>query len=190
MAQQCFRYAVLSSPVGPITVVEGDRGVVAVEFGEPGPAALAARLAAALGGEVVIEKRARLRATTELAEYFRGRRRTFGVSIDFSLTSGFQRHVLERLARVAFGQLTTYGELAKGVGKPGAARAVGVAMAKNPLPILVPCHRVVASDGSLGGFSGGLDVKRRLHQHEGLDELAGGWVTKRERRLGLARQPR
>lgn len=187
MAQQSFRYAVLSSPVGPITVVEGERGVVAVDFGEPSAKALCARLEAALGAEVVLEKRARLRATTELAEYFRGRRRTFGVAVDYSLANDFQRRVLQRLARVGFGQLTTYGELAKGVGKPGAARAVGVAMAKNPLPILVPCHRVVASDGSLGGFSGGLDVKRRLHQHEGLDALGGGWLTKRERQLGLAR---
>lgn len=181
MARLSFRYAVVSSPVGPVTVVEGERGVIAVEFGAPSAEALGARLAAGLGEQVELEKRARLRATTEIAEYFRSRRRTFGVPIDLSLANDFQRRVLQRLARVGFGQLTTYGELAKSVGKPGAARAVGVAMAKNPLPILVPCHRVVASNGSLGGFSGGLEVKRRLHRHEGIEELGGGWVTRRER---------
>lgn len=176
-----FKYAVASSPVGPITVVEGERGVVAVDFGETPEATLRERLEAAFDGPVVLERRARLRATTELAEYFRGRRRTFGVRVDLSLTNAFQRRVLERLVRVGFGELTTYGALAKSVGKPGAARAVGAAMAKNPIPILVPCHRVVASNGSLGGFSGGLDVKRRLHQHEGMGALGGGWTTKSER---------
>jgi methylated-DNA-[protein]-cysteine S-methyltransferase len=170
-----FRYATLRSPVGPLTVVESDRGVVVIEFGEPDAAALLERLRAAGGDDVVLERRARLRATTEIGEYFRGRRRTFGVATDFRLTGEFQGRVLRQLMRVSFGQLTTYGDLAKRVGKPGAARAVGAAMAKNPLPILVPCHRVVASDGSLGGFSGGLDVKRRLHVHEGVAELDGGW---------------
>lgn len=179
MATHSFRYATMRSPVGPITVVESDRGVAAIDFGEPTEAALVARLRAAVRGDVALQKRARLRATTELAEYFRGRRRTFGVTADFTLAGDFQRRVLRQLATVRFGQLTTYGELAKRVGKPGAARAVGVAMAKNPLPILVPCHRVVASDGSLGGFSGGLDVKRRLHAHEGVAELGGGWASAR-----------
>ena len=164
-----FRYATLRSPVGPLTVVESDRGVVVIEFGEPDAAALLERLRAAGGDDVVLERRARLRATTEIGEYFRGRRRTFGVATDFRLTGEFQGRVLRQLMRV------TYGDRAKRVGKPGAARAVGAAMAKNPLPILVPCHRVVASDGSLGGFSGGLDVKRRLHVHEGVAELDGGW---------------
>lgn len=176
-----FRYAVQSTPVGPVTVVEGPRGVVAVEFGETPVAAIAARLAAALGEPIELEKRARLSASTEIAEYFRGRRRVFSVRLDFCLANAFQRQVLSRLARVGYGELTTYGELAKGVGKPGASRAVGVAMAKNPLPLLVPCHRVVAADGSLGGFSGGLDVKRKLHEHEGLRPLSGGWISKRER---------
>lgn len=174
-----FRYATLRSPVGPITVVESDKGVAAIDFGEPSAEALEARLRSAVGGEVALQKRARLRATTEIAEYFRGRRRTFGVPMDLCLAGDFQRRVLRQLASVRFGQLTTYGELAKRVGKPGAARAVGVAMAKNPLPILVPCHRVVASDGSLGGFSGGLDVKRKLHTHEGVGKLEGGWVSAR-----------
>lgn len=172
-----FRYATVPSPVGRVTVVEGERGVVAIEFGEPNRELLVERLSAAVGDGVALEKRSRLRGTTEIAEYFRGRRRTFGVAIDFCLTGSFQRRVLRQLVRVGFGQLTTYGDLARRVGKPGAARAVGAAMASNPVPILVPCHRVVASDGSLGGFSGGLEVKRRLHAHEGVAKLDGGWSS-------------
>ncbi|MBK7579753.1 MAG: methylated-DNA--[protein]-cysteine S-methyltransferase [Myxococcales bacterium] len=179
--EEVFRYAVVDSPVGPLTVVEGERGVVAVDFGAASATTLASRLGRDLRRVVLLERRSRLRATTELGEYFRGRRTTFGVPLDWRLVSGFQRRVLERLARVRFGQLTTYGALAQVVGSPGAARAVGAAMAKNPLPILVPCHRVVAADGSLGGFSGGIELKRRLHQHEGLGKLSGGWSTKSER---------
>jgi methylated-DNA-[protein]-cysteine S-methyltransferase len=176
-----FRFAIVRSPVGPLTVVEGELGVVSVDFGEVDPGTIERRLEAGLGAPVELERRSRLRATTEIGEYFRGRRRTFGLSVDYRLTNPFQRRVLARLARVPFGELVTYGELAKRVGKPGAARAVGAAMAKNPLPILVPCHRVVAADGSLGGFSGGLEVKRRLHAHEGVATRAGGWVSRRER---------
>jgi methylated-DNA-[protein]-cysteine S-methyltransferase len=170
-----FRHATADSPLGPITVVESERGVVKVEFGEADAESLQHELGSVLKRPIDLERRARLRATTELAEYFRRRRHTFGVPLDLSLSSSFQRKVLMELTRVAFGQLVTYGELARRVGKPKAARAIGVAMAKNPIPIIIPCHRVIAADGSLGGFSSGLEVKRRLHDHEGIRPLAGGW---------------
>jgi methylated-DNA-[protein]-cysteine S-methyltransferase len=125
---------------------------------------------------------AQLGTSRELAEYFGGARRHFDVPVDFGLVRGFSRRVLEELRRVPFGELVTYGELARRAGRPGAARAVGGAMRNNPIPIVVACHRVTAQDGSLGGFSGGLDVKRRLHAHEGIAPIAGGWPTKRARR--------
>ncbi len=177
-----LHYAVRSSPLGPVTVVESERGVVRIDFGAPSPEALARELARGLGRPVALEKRARLRSSTELAEYFRRRRHTFGVEVDYALATPFQKRVLGELARVGFGELVTYGELAARIGKPKASRAVGIAMAKNPIPIILPCHRVVAADGSLGGFSGGLELKRRLHAHEGIAPLAGGWEPSRSRR--------
>jgi methylated-DNA-[protein]-cysteine S-methyltransferase len=104
----------------------------------------------------------------QLEDYFAGRRRAFDLPLDWSLTSGFQRRVLQELyAEVGFGDTVTYGELAGRVGHTEAARAVGIAMATNPLPVVVPCHRVVASGGQLGGFGGGLEMKRWLLTHEG-----------------------
>ncbi len=170
-------FASFVSPIGPITVVESSLGLVAVEFEK----LTAERMAERFGEAVRIERRARLRASTEIAEYFRKRRRKFGVALDWQLVNGFARQVLERLCSVPFGELTTYGELARALGKPGASRAIGGVMAKNPIPIVVPCHRVVASDGSIGGFSGGLELKRKLQTHEGLTPGGGGWSTRRER---------
>jgi methylated-DNA-[protein]-cysteine S-methyltransferase len=174
-----LRYATHASPIGPITVVESDRGVLCVDFAEPDPIALARQLRQRLRAEVALERRSRLRATTEIAEYFRRRRHTFSAPVDLRLASPFQRKVFGALGGVGFGEIVTYGDLARRVGKPKAARAIGVAMARNPVPILVPCHRVIAADGSLGGFSSGLDVKRRLHAHEGIAPLTGGWEPSR-----------
>ena len=109
-------------------------------------------------------------AASEVREYLAGERRSFTCAIDWRLVNGaFARAVLARLAEVPFGRLVTYGELAKLAGSPGAARAVGGAVGRNPLPIVVPCHRVIASDGRLGGFSAGLPNKRALLALEGHD---------------------
>ena len=108
----------------------------------------------------------------EIDEYFTGRRRRFTVPIDLDEASAdFHRRVLETLLEnVGYGETVTYGELAEMAGRPGAARAVGAAMAGNPVPIVVPCHRVVASGGSLGGYGGGLPMKRALLALEGVDD--------------------
>ena len=115
-------------------------------------------------------KVARLLKTTakQLADYFSGRRVRFTAKLDLSCLSPFAKNVLRALARMPYGQTITYGQLAKRVGSAGAARAVGNVMAQNPVPIIVPCHRVVASGGSLGGFSapGGWKVKRDLLNRE------------------------
>ena len=97
-----------------------------------------------------------------MGQYLAGRRRRFTVPVDLSGVPAFQRRVLQALRRVPYGRTITYGQLAARAGRPRAARAVGQAMAHNPVPLIVPCHRVVASGGGLGGFGGGLALKRRL----------------------------
>ncbi|MFE7119255.1 methylated-DNA--[protein]-cysteine S-methyltransferase, partial [Streptomyces sp. NPDC057654] len=105
----------------------------------------------------------------QLVAYFDGRLRTFTVPLDWSLATGFNRRVLRALAaHVPYGTVVGYQDLARRVGEPGAARAVGTAMGANPLPVVVPCHRVIGSDGGLGGFGGGLEVKRALLALEGV----------------------
>ncbi|MCS7041297.1 MAG: methylated-DNA--[protein]-cysteine S-methyltransferase [Bryobacteraceae bacterium] len=108
------------------------------------------------------------RARHELDEYARGRRREFQVPFRLDGTQ-FQQDVWKALLGIPWGERRTYGEIARALGRPGAARAVGAAAGRNPLPVIVPCHRLVAADGTLGGFSGGLEVKRRLLALEGLN---------------------
>ena len=108
------------------------------------------------------------RAARELAEYFGGRRSRFDVPLDWGAMPPFQRQVLEATAAVPFGHLETYGGIAKRIGKPGATRAVGNALGRNPIPVIVPCHRVIRSDATIGGYTGGLEVKERLLSLEGV----------------------
>lgn len=185
-----IRVAEQPSPVGRLGIIEGPSGVLAVCFGSAQQSEALERVGAAFQAPLNVVLTPRVAACRELEEYFAGARRSFDVSLDGSLVSGFKRRVLEALARVPFGELVTYGELARRVGSPHAARAVGAAMRENPLPILVPCHRVVASDGSLGGYSAGLEVKRQLHAVEGIGPLAGGWAPSRgASALGRALDP-
>ena len=101
------------------------------------------------------------------------------VPIDLDGLPPFRRAVLETLHRIPAGVLISYGKLGAEVGRPGAGRAVGQAVGANPVPVIVPCHRVIASDGSIGGFGGGLDVKRRLLAHEGITIGGAGWASRR-----------
>jgi methylated-DNA-[protein]-cysteine S-methyltransferase len=148
-------YMRIDTPIGPLVVSTTEVGVVRVTFGgadraDGGPAPMLAEV------------------RRQLEQYFAGSREVFELPIDWSRTSGYQQRVLQELyASVGFGQTMTYGELAARTGDPEAARAVGVAMATNPIPVVVPCHRVVASGGELGGFGGGLEMKRWLLTHEG-----------------------
>jgi methylated-DNA-[protein]-cysteine S-methyltransferase len=105
-----------------------------------------------------------------MEEYFAKERTSFDVALDFSgVTSDFQQEVYDQLFSVEYGHVTSYGQLARDIGKPDQARAVGQAVGHNPIPIIVPCHRVIASDGRLTGFSGGLEAKVELLKLEGID---------------------
>lgn len=104
--------------------------------------------------------------TQQLDEYFSGQRTTFDMKTDLSETTDFRRAVLEHLTTIPYGETRTYTQVAEAVGRPRAVRAVGSACATNPVPIVIPCHRVLRSDGSLGGYAGGLDMKRTLLELE------------------------
>jgi methylated-DNA-[protein]-cysteine S-methyltransferase len=162
------RYGVYRSPLGPLTVLAGPRGVFSVNFARL-PAAQVEALVTSAGlewpGPAAHEA---LPLFDELDRYFDGRLRRFRAHIDHRLARGFHRRVLIELGKVGYGTVVSYGELAKRVGSPGAARAVGGAMRCNPVPLLIPCHRVTAHDGSIGGFSAGLDKKRKLLALEGI----------------------
>jgi len=156
------RYGVVETALGRFRVVVSSRGLLSVELKPDSLAALAKRLERALGAPVALERDDRQPVLRQIAEYAARKRRRFQTPLDWSLVRGFQRRVLGELAKVRFGHTLSYGELASRVGKPGAARAVGGAMAKNPIPLVVPCHRVLAAGNKLGGFGGGLPLKRAL----------------------------
>jgi methylated-DNA-[protein]-cysteine S-methyltransferase len=155
-------YAVLDAPVGTLVAARTPRGLVALSYADSGVDAVLTRLAARVSPRV-LHAPARLDdVRRELEEYFSGARRDFDLAIDWSLTRGFGRKVLRATARIPFGSIATYAEVARRAGSPNAYRAAGNALAANPIPIVVPCHRVVRTGGDLGGYTGGLDKKRRL----------------------------
>ena len=159
-------YDVVDSPLGQLLVGTSERGVCRIAY-EPEPEREVERLAHTFGARVLRSPRPGRAVRRQLDEYFEGRRRRFDVRVDPRLASAFSRSVLEELARVPFGAVTTYGTLAARVGRPSAARAVGTVMNRNPVPIVLPCHRVVGATGSLVGYAGGLDRKRALLELEG-----------------------
>ncbi|MFF9482410.1 methylated-DNA--[protein]-cysteine S-methyltransferase [Streptomyces sp. NPDC014733] len=159
------------SPVGPLLLAATQRGLVQVAFhaDERTTRRALARLEGIFGTAPGAEIPHLTLAAAELAAYFSGVATVFTVPLDWSLTSGFHARVLHALAAgVPYGSVVGYQDLADRVGEPGAARAVGAAMGANPLPVVVPCHRVVASDGGIGGFGGGLEAKRILLALEGV----------------------
>jgi methylated-DNA-[protein]-cysteine S-methyltransferase len=157
-------YDLADSPVGDLLVAVTDRGLCRIAYR---PDAALDELSADFGARVLrIPKRVD-RVRRELDEYFAGTRRDFDLETDLSPVPAFHRQVLRELAHVPFGQVTTYGALAAQVGRPRAARAIGGAMNRNPIPIVLPCHRVVGSNGKLVGYAGGLDRKEALLRLEG-----------------------
>ncbi|GGR64801.1 MULTISPECIES: methylated-DNA--[protein]-cysteine S-methyltransferase [Streptomyces] len=166
-------WAVVGTDIGPLMLAATRNGLVNVVFHASDAVRDRAleRLAARLGGRLVEDPDSPLlaEAIRQLRAYFAGERHRFDLPLDWSLSSGFNRQVLRKLASgVPYGSVVGYGDLAGRVGQPGGAQAVGVAMGSNPLPVVVPCHRVVESDGGIGGFGGGLETKRKLLALEGV----------------------
>ena len=159
-------FDIVDSPIGPLLVAATDRGLCRVGF-KPDPEEHLDSLARAFGPRVLRSHATVARAELQLDEYFAGRRESFELDVDLRATAPFARTVLEELARVPYGQTTTYGTLAARVGAPRAARAVGTVMNRNPIPIVLPCHRVLGANGSLTGYGGGLPLKERLLRLEG-----------------------
>jgi methylated-DNA-[protein]-cysteine S-methyltransferase len=160
-------YDIVETEVGSLLVAVTDRGLLRISF-EADPEAHLEELARLAGMRVLRAPRSVDRARRELDEYFAGRRRDFDLSLDLRGQQPFTVRVLGKLATVAYGETATYGELAARAGSPKAARAVGMVMNRNPLPIVLPCHRIVGASGSLTGYAGGLWIKERLLRHEGV----------------------
>jgi methylated-DNA-[protein]-cysteine S-methyltransferase len=162
-------YAVEDTPAGPVVAAITPRGLASLAYADaPGGAdavvdALARRLSPRL-----VEAPARLdEVRRELDEYFAGARTRFDVPVDWSVLAGFARRVLQATAAIPFGEVSTYARVAAAAGSPRASRAAGNALAGNPVPIVVPCHRVLRSGGALGGYTGGLHRKKLLLRLEG-----------------------
>jgi O-6-methylguanine DNA methyltransferase len=148
-------YSRIDSPVGPLLLAVSQRGLVALEFGR------------GTMGEGWVEAADRTAPyARQLEEYFAGKRRAFDVPLDLRGTE-FQKRCWQELLKIPYGETRSYAEIARAIGNPSAVRAVGLANGQNPIAIVVPCHRVIGSDGSLTGYGGGLEVKRRLLELEG-----------------------
>jgi methylated-DNA-[protein]-cysteine S-methyltransferase len=159
-------YDVVDSPIGPLLVAATGRGVARIYF-DAEPDHHLERLARTFGPRVLRAAATVAPARRQLDEYFEGKRSSFELDVDLRGAAPFAQQVLDELARVPYGQTTTYGSLAAKVGAPRAARAVGTVMNRNPIPIVLPCHRVVGANGSLVGYGGGLHVKEHLLRLEG-----------------------
>ncbi len=155
-------YRTLDSPVGSLLLAATDQGLVRVAFAVEGHDSVLAGLANTVSPRILAAPTRLDAAAREVDEYFAGRRTRFGLALDYRLASGFRREVIMRLVDIGYGRTASYAELAAAAGNPKAVRAVGTACARNPLPIVLPCHRVVRSDGSPGGYLGGPDAKRAL----------------------------
>ena len=159
-------FDVVESPIGPLLVAATERGLCRIWF-RPDVEQQLDDLARLYGPRVLRSGASVDNAHRQLDEYFEGRRESFELDVDLTAAAPFARSVLAELALVPYGRTTTYGTLAARVGAPRAARAVGTVMNRNPLPIVLPCHRVLGSNGSLTGYAGGLETKERLHRLEG-----------------------
>ncbi len=161
-------YATLDSPVGRLLLACTPRGLVRLAYLDSDDEAPVLQELAARVSPRVLRAPAKLdESRRELDEYFAGRRTAFALPIDFSLSRGFGRRVLRATAQIPYGSVATYGQVAARAGSPRAYRAAGTALGHNPIPIFVPCHRVLHAGGGLGGYTGGLERKRYLLGVEG-----------------------
>jgi O-6-methylguanine DNA methyltransferase len=152
--------------LGWIALVWSARGIAALHLPRPTRAEALHAARREFPG-AVIRADAPEEMTREVREYAEGQRRAFELPLDLSRVKPFQRAVLTAIQKIPFGETRSYGWVARAIGKPRASRAVGQALGANPIPIIIPCHRIIASDGSLGGYGGGLPLKRKLLTLEG-----------------------
>lgn len=155
-------YRVLDTPVGSLLLAATPVGLVRVVYDSVGHDAALESLAGTVSPRILLAPARLDEVARQLDEYFAGRRRSFDVPLDLRLASGFRRAVLDRLPDIDYGRTWSYAEVAAAAGSPRAVRAVGTACATNPVPVVLPCHRVVRSDGSSGGYVGGADAKHTL----------------------------
>jgi methylated-DNA-[protein]-cysteine S-methyltransferase len=163
------------TPIGPVFAAVSERGLVAVRF-EMSEAAFLDLVRRQTGTAPRFSRARAGAAARQVAEYVAGKRARFDVPVDLSGVSAFQRQVLQAASRIPRGQVRTYSEVARAIGRPGAGRAVGQALSRNPVPIVVPCHRVLAADGTLRGYLGssGVATKERLLRLEGASIIGAG----------------
>jgi methylated-DNA-[protein]-cysteine S-methyltransferase len=162
-------YTSVESPLGPLVVATTAKGLVRVSYSEfRGEDEVLEDLARRVSPRV-LEAPARLDPVRrELDEYFEGRRQDFDIPIDWSYLAGFTREVLRATAAIPFGDVSTYAGVAAAAGSPRATRAAGNALGANPMPVIVPCHRVLRTGGQLGGYTGGIERKEFLLRLEGM----------------------
>jgi methylated-DNA-[protein]-cysteine S-methyltransferase len=170
------RLARIDSPVGELTLVGADAGLRAVLFADE-----AVPAGAVEGPHPVLDAAAR-----QLREWFAGERTTFELPLDLTAATAFQRRAWLALAEIPYATTRSYGEQARALGVPRAARAVGAANGRNPLSIVLPCHRLIGADGALTGFSGGLEVKRALLEHEAATAARAAGAGSARRRMSPA----
>ena len=174
-------YDTVDSPIGPLWLAMGPKGVAGVHFGSGPSEGELRRLVRLYGPGILPDRRAAAPLARELDQYFEGKRKDFDLDVDMAGLTPFHVRVLRALRRIPYGSLTTYMRLAKQAGNANAPRATGRAVGANPIPIVVPCHRVIASDGTLGGYGGGLDAKRSLLALERGEVPSGGWIRRDQR---------
>jgi methylated-DNA-[protein]-cysteine S-methyltransferase len=155
-------YRILPSPIGDLLLAATEQGLVRVGFDIEGREVVLTELAERVSPRVLAAPKRLDPVAREIDEYFACHRTTFDVPLDLRLATGFRREVILRLPDIGYGRTYTYAQMAAATGSPGAVRAVGTACARNPLPIVLPCHRVVRSDGSFGGYRGGPEAKHTL----------------------------
>jgi methylated-DNA-[protein]-cysteine S-methyltransferase len=160
-------YTSVDSPVGNVLVAATHRGLVRISFGTENPDRVLEQLSNRISPRVLEVPSFFDGVRRELGEYFEGRRTSFDLPLDWRLTRGFNRQVLRRTAQIPYGSVSTYSEIAAAAGSPRAYRAAGNALGSNPIPIVVPCHRVLHLGGGLGGYGGGLERKEFLLRLEG-----------------------
>jgi len=165
-------YCAIPTPIGRVFVAASEAGLARVSFRQS-EVSFVAELRQRLGGDVVRSPARTADVVHQLRAYFAGERRRFDVRLDLRHTTPFQRRVLMAAARVPAGKVVSYGDIARRIGQPRGSRAVGQALGQNPIPIVIPCHRVVAAGERIGGYGGGLGIKRKLLRLEG--SAAASW---------------